>query len=145
MPAWVQAGFHEYARRLPRECSLELKEVPLARRSRGDSPASLKKDEGRRLGAALPSGARLIALEVGGKEWSTPELSGRLGAWLGDGRDVALLVGGPDGLDRELSESCDEQWSLSRLTLPHSLVRVIVAEQLYRAWSLLQGHPYHRS
>ncbi|HLR47374.1 MAG TPA: 23S rRNA (pseudouridine(1915)-N(3))-methyltransferase RlmH [Deinococcales bacterium] len=145
MPAWVAAGFGEYAGRLPRSCSLVLKEVTPARRRRGENPAGFKKVEASRIAAALPRGVHRVGLEVGGREHSTEQLSGRLAAWLGGGRDVALLVGGPDGLDPELSRSCDEHWSLSRLTLPHPLVRVIVAEQLYRAHSLLRGHPYHRA
>lgn len=144
MPSWVTAGYEEYAKRLPRECRLELKEIPLARRSRTANAGNFRKEEAVRFAAALPAGVRRIALEVDGYEWSTEQLSGRLAAWLGDGRDVALLVGGPDGLDPELSRSCDERWSLSKLTLPHPLVRIIVAEQLYRAHSLLRGHPYHR-
>jgi 23S rRNA (pseudouridine1915-N3)-methyltransferase len=94
--------------------------------------------------AAIPKGARVVALEVKGKPWSTEQLSQRLDAWLGEGRDIALLVGGPEGIEPSLSARADEKWSLSPLTLPHPLVRVLLAEQLYRAWSILKGHPYHR-
>ncbi len=144
MPAWVTAGYGEYANRMPRECRLELREVPLTRRGKNDDPARLRRDEAARLSAALPERARIIALEVHGQKWTTEQLAGRLGRWLGEGRDVALLVGGPDGLDPELSKRAEDLWSLSPLTLPHPLVRVVLAEQLYRAWTLHSGHPYHR-
>lgn len=144
MPDWVEAGFSEYASRMPPECRLELREVAMARRGKNDSAARLMREEAGRLEAALPAGVRRVALEVGGKQWSTEQLSRELGNWLLEGRDVSLIVGGPDGIDPELSGSCEQKWSLSRLTLPHPLVRVVVAEQIYRAWSLLRGHPYHR-
>ncbi len=144
MPSWVDTGFHEYATRMPHECRLELRELAPARRGRNDSPARMMKEEAERIQAAMPPGVRTVALEVKGREWSTEDFSGQLDRWLGDGRDVAMLIGGPDGLDPELSASCDQHWSLSRLTMPHPLVRVVVAEQIYRAWSLLRGHPYHR-
>lgn len=145
MPSWVDEGYREYAERLPGELRLELRELPLARRSRKDSPASMMREEAVQIRKAIPAGARTVALEVKGRTWSTEDFSGQLERWLGEGRDVALLIGGPDGLDKELSASCDDRWSLSPLTLPHPLVRVVVAEQVYRAWSLLRGHPYHRS
>lgn len=144
VPGWVQAGFSEYAGRLTGEVSLDLREVPLARRSRGDSPASLMREEARRLETLIPAGVHRVALEVGGRAWSTEQLKDQLDRWLAGGRDVVMLIGGPDGLAEDLSRSCDQHWSLSPLTLPHPLVRVIVAEQLYRAWSMLRGHPYHR-
>lgn len=144
MPAWVSAGYEEYARRMPRECRLELREIAPGKRGHGGDGARNMRDEAGRIRAAVPKGARVVALEVGGARWSTEDLSARLGRWLGEGRDVALLVGGPDGLDPELSSEADDRWSLSPLTLPHPLVRVVVAEQLYRAWTLLSGHPYHR-
>lgn len=96
------------------------------------------------MAAAIPKGARVVALEVSGKAWSTEQLAARLEAWMGEGRDVALLVGGPEGIEPSLSKKADERWSLSPLTLPHPLVRIVVAEQLYRAWSIIKGHPYHR-
>lgn len=139
MPSWVREGVHEYSKRLPRETSLELVEIPLGERSKGAVG-----QEARRLLAAVGERDRVIALHEAGDEWSTRELAAQMERWRGDGRDVALLVGGPDGLDQRCIERADETWSLSRLTLPHYLVRVVVAEQLYRAWSLLRGHPYHR-
>ena len=101
------------------------------------------REEARRLETLIPAGVHRVALEVGGRAWSTEQLKDQLDRWLAGGRDVVMLIGGPDGLAEDLSRSCDQHWSLSPLTLPHPLVRVIVAEQLYRAWSMLRGHPYH--
>ncbi|RMG36821.1 MAG: 23S rRNA (pseudouridine(1915)-N(3))-methyltransferase RlmH [Gammaproteobacteria bacterium] len=145
MPGWVQQGYEEYARRLPRECALQLNEIAPGRRGRNADLARAVREEGRRMLAAIPKGARVIALEVEGRAWSTEQLAQQLKHWLAEGRDVALLVGGPEGLSDEARAAADQQWSLSPLTLPHPLVRVIVAEQLYRAWSILNNHPYHRA
>lgn len=145
MPAWVSAGYEEYARRLPPECRLRLVEIPPARRSKSQTRQRSKAEEGRRLLAAIPPRALVVALDVAGSPWSTATLGARLRDWLQDGRDIALLVGGPDGLAQECLERAELRWSLSALTLPHALVRVLVAEQLYRAWTLSRGHPYHRS
>lgn len=144
MPAWVKAGFAEYSSRLPRECSLQLVEIPAGKRGKDGDPQRALREEGERLLAAIPRGARVIALEVGGLQWSTGELARQLSNWLKDGRDVALLVGGPDGLDETCRARAEAAWSLSLLTFPHFLMRIIVAEQIYRAWSILQRHPYHR-
>ena len=144
MPEWVQQGFTEYARRLPPECRLQLVEIPAGKRGKGADLARLTKQEGERMCAVIPKGALVIALDVQGKEWDTPQLAQKLAGWLQGGRDVALLVGGPEGLAPESLARVDGRWSLSQLTLPHPLVRVVVAEQLYRAWSILQHHPYHR-
>lgn len=142
MPGWVEQGFEEYRRRLPRECALELREVPLARR--GADTARAVAEEGEALLAALGTDERAIALEVGGRALDTAELAARLGEWRDLGERVAFLIGGPDGLAESCRTRARERWSLSRLTLPHPLVRIVLAEQLYRAWSLLAGHPYHR-
>lgn len=144
MPDWVEEGYQAFAKRLPHECRLTLHEIPAPKRGKNADIDRLRRDEGERIMACIPKGARLVALEVTGRQWSTEQLSQRIGHWMGDGRDVALLVGGPDGLDPPLSKRADEQWSLSPLTLPHPLVRVVIAEQIYRAWSILKGHPYHR-
>ncbi|MCW8919739.1 MAG: 23S rRNA (pseudouridine(1915)-N(3))-methyltransferase RlmH [Gammaproteobacteria bacterium] len=144
MPRWVEEGYGEYAKRLPPECALRLQEIPAGKRGKGADLARLTRLEGERMAAAIPKGARVVALEVTGKPWSTAQLAARLDYWLGEGRDVALLVGGPEGIEPALSAQADEQWSLSPLTLPHPLVRVLLAEQIYRAWSILKGHPYHR-
>jgi 23S rRNA (pseudouridine1915-N3)-methyltransferase len=145
IPAWVREGYEEYAKRLPRECALYLREIEPGARAKSADIARAVALEGERMLAALPKGARVVALDVKGVEHSTAELAGRLEAWLADGRDVALLAGGPDGLAPECLARAGERWSLSRLTLPHPLVRVVVAEQLYRAWSILRNHPYHRA
>jgi 23S rRNA (pseudouridine1915-N3)-methyltransferase len=145
MPVWVTQGYEEYARRLPRECALRLVEIPLGRRSRTQSPAQAVEDEGRRMLASVPERARVVALDVGGRAWDTPALAERLREWLQSGRDTALLVGGPDGLSDGCLQCAERRWSLSALTLPHALVRVVLAEQLYRAWTIINGHPYHRA
>ncbi len=144
MPQWVEQGFREYASRLPPECALKLVEVAAGRRTKGADLARIRRAEGERMLALMPTGARAVALEVNGRSFSTEALSQQLAQWLQDGRDVALLVGGPEGLDDACRQRADTTWSLSPLTLPHPLVRVVLAEQLYRAWSLLKGHPYHR-
>lgn len=145
MPAWIREGYDEYAKRLPRECALILREIEPGARGKSQDPARAVAVEGERMLAALPKGARVVALDVKGAEHATEELAARLEVWLADGRDVALLVGGPDGLAPECLARADERWSLSRLTLPHPLVRVVLAEQIYRAWSILRNHPYHRA
>jgi 23S rRNA (pseudouridine1915-N3)-methyltransferase len=132
LPAWMDAGVAEYARRFGRGLRFELVEIPLARAAE-------------RMRAALRDTDYVVALEVGGRPLTTPALAKWLAARMAGGRDLALLVGGPDGLDAELSAQADFRWSLSPLTWPHGLVRVMVAEQLYRAHSLLLGHPYHRA
>lgn len=147
MPKWVEQGYREYADRLPRECRIELHELPLANRGKDSSKADIPRameDEASRLLARIPNGARIVALDERGKPWSTRELSGQLDDWMMDGRDVALLIGGPDGLAPSIKAKVDQQWSLSNLVLPHPLVRIVVAEQIYRAWSILRNHPYHR-
>jgi 23S rRNA (pseudouridine1915-N3)-methyltransferase len=143
MPGWVDEGFKDYAGRMPRECRLELREVPLGRRSRGTEPVRAIAAEGERLLAGSEDCVR-VCLDVQGSAVDTVGLSRRLAGWLQDGQDVALLVGGPDGLAPACLEAARWRWSLSPLTLPHGLVRVLVAEQLYRAWTVLSGHPYHR-
>ncbi|HHM05773.1 MAG TPA: 23S rRNA (pseudouridine(1915)-N(3))-methyltransferase RlmH [Gammaproteobacteria bacterium] len=145
MPPWVVQGFDQFATRLPPECSLQLHEIPLGRRSRNTNPLRAREDEGRRMLAAVPKNARVIALDVTGRGWSTEQLAAAMQDWLQDGRDLALLVGGPEGLAPACVARAELRWSLSPLTFPHMLVRLIVAEQLYRAWSLLKGHPYHRA
>ncbi len=145
MPGWIRDGYREYARRMPRECALELVEIAPGRRGRSTPAARAVEEEGRRMLAALGRGERVIALDVLGQGWSTGQLAERLRGWLGGGCDVSLLVGGPDGLAPACLERASQRWSLSPLTLPHPLVRVVLAEQLYRAWTLVSGHPYHRA
>lgn len=145
MPAWVTDGYNEYARRMPRECALTLTEIAPGQRSKSQPVARAVQDEGRRMLAALGERQRVIALDVKGRAWSTEQLAGAMRDWLQGGEDVSLLVGGPDGLAADCLARAAHSWSLSPLTLPHPLVRVLVAEQLYRAWTLLNGHPYHRA
>jgi 23S rRNA (pseudouridine1915-N3)-methyltransferase len=144
MPDWVVAGYNEYAKRLPPECSLQLHEVHAGKRGKTAVVKRIVEEEGRALLARIPAGAQVVALDIGGKAWSTEQLSANLGQWLRGGQDVALLVGGPEGLSEECKRGAQQHWSLSALTLPHPMVRVVVAEALYRAWSLLKNHPYHR-
>lgn len=145
MPAWVSQGFQEYQKRMPPDMRLELEEIALPKRSKGNvaSLIQAEADSLRKRLAKYPT-ARVVALEVNGRVLDTPALSARLGELKDIGQDLILLVGGPDGLCPALSASADERWSLSKLTLPHPLVRVLLAEQLYRGWTLLSGHPYHR-
>jgi 23S rRNA (pseudouridine1915-N3)-methyltransferase len=143
-PDWVKSGFDAYAKRLRGSCTLALTEVALARRSKKAAAPRLLEQEGRRMLAAAPKGALIVALDESGRRFTTAELAGRLERWMASGRGVALLIGGPDGLAPECLERADEAWSLSPLTLPHGLVRVIIAEAVYRAWTVLEGHPYHR-
>jgi 23S rRNA (pseudouridine1915-N3)-methyltransferase len=145
MPAWVESGFADYAQRLPRELKLLLTEIPLAQRGKNADLARAKQQEGERLLARVPRGARLIALDERGESWTSAELARQLQSWMESGQAAALLVGGPDGHADEVLQRARQRWSLSRLTLPHALVRVLVAEQIYRAWSLLAHHPYHRA
>ena len=145
MPRWVDEGYQEYARRLPAECRLKLVEITPGHRGKGGDLQRTLRNEGERMLKAIPKGCRVVTLEVGGRAWDTPALADRLGTWMGDGLDLALLVGGPEGLDESCLRRADQRWSLSPLTLPHPLVRVVLAEQLYRAWSLLRNHPYHRA
>lgn len=143
-PGWVNDGFKEYAKRLPAHCPLELIEIPAARRNKSARIDQLRQDEYTRILKAVPGSASVIALDERGKTRTTRDMADHLENWLQDGRDVAFIIGGADGLDKTCLDRAEWHWSLSPLTLPHGLVRVIVAEQLYRAWSLLEGHPYHR-
>jgi 23S rRNA (pseudouridine1915-N3)-methyltransferase len=144
-PDWVDQGAEDFAQRLRGRCTLEIKAVPLARRTASTPIERAIDDEGERLLAALPNAAHVVALLETGKPWSTKELAAKLEAWMQHGAPVAFLVGGPDGLSPACVARANERWSLSNLTLPHGLVRVVVAEALYRAWSLLENHPYHRA
>ncbi len=139
MPAWVEQGIAEYSKRLPRELKLVWREIPLARRGR-DVAA-----EGERILRNIPAGERVVALDVQGKRVSTEQLAGHLSAWQMSGANYSILIGGPDGLSPSCLARADFCWSLSDLTLPHPLVRVLLAEQLYRAWTITVNHPYHRA
>ena len=144
MPDWVTAGYQEYAKRLPRECELVLREIAPGKRGKNADIDRIRTEEGERILATLSRDDHVVALEVGGKDWSTETLADNLRQWQQNARRVALLVGGPDGLADGCRKRANQLWSLSRLTLPHPIVRVVLAEQIYRAWSLLNHHPYHR-
>jgi 23S rRNA (pseudouridine1915-N3)-methyltransferase len=144
MPAWVNDGVEEYRKRLPRDFSLEIEEIAPGQRGKNADTARAVALEAKRIRERLRGDEYTVALEVGGRAWSTQRLAEEAEGWRLEGRDVVLLVGGPDGLATEISAAADRRWSLSALTLPHPLVRVILAEQLYRAWTLMVGHPYHR-
>ncbi len=143
-PAWADEAWAEFAKRLPAEMRLELKVLKAEPRSSGKTAAQCMAAEATRFDAALPKGVRRVVLDEHGTRLTTAQLAQRLGVWRGDGRDAALLIGGPDGLAADLKASADETLRLSDLTLPHAFARVLLAEALYRAWSLLEGHPYHR-
>lgn len=145
MPDWVQSGYEEYAKRLPHECSLNLVEVAASPRGKNADLKRAIEAEGERMLKAIPKNTLVVALDVGGKSHTTEGLAEQVRVWLSGGRDVSLLVGGPEGLSPACRREAQMSWSLSKLTFPHPLVRVIVAEQLYRAWSVLNGHPYHRA
>lgn len=145
MPAWVISGYQEYAQRLTQECVLQLIEIAPAKRAKTADTAKILREESERIRAAIPKGSLVVVLDERGQELSTRELSDELSRWLSSGCDIALIAGGADGLAADCKSLADKQWSLSRLTLPHPLVRVLVAEQLYRAWTLLHNHPYHRA
>ena len=143
-PAWAETAYDDFAKRFPPDLRLELKAVKAEPRTTGKTAAQMMAAEAQRLEAACPKGARRVVLDEHGSRLTTLQLADRLSFWLGDGRDVVLLVGGPDGLAPALKASADETLRLSDLTLPHAFVRVLLAEALYRAWSVSTGHPYHR-
>jgi len=145
MPSWVEQGYKEYAQRLPAEARLELKEIAPGKRGKNADIKRIVQDEGQRIVSSLPKNSHVVVLDVKGRPWSTEQLSERLDAWMQSGQDIALMIGGPEGLSDECRALGREHWSLSTLTFPHPLVRIIVAEQLYRAWTILKNHPYHRS
>lgn len=143
MPSWVEQAFAEYAKRMPREARIELLEVKPEKRVGGKTVEQLQEAEMLRIQAAMPDGARTVVLDERGEEMSTLELARRMADWFREGRDTVFVVGGADGLHAALRRR-GTLWSLSKLTLPHGMVRVLLAEQLYRAMSVIQNHPYHR-
>ncbi len=144
LPDWANAGTAEYLKRMPPACPVQLHEVPAVQRSKTMATERAKSEECVRIDAQIPKGAWRIICDERGKSWSTAQLSAQMADWMQSGRDVAVVVGGADGMTDEFRQSADRLWRLSDLILPHPLVRVLLAEQLYRAWSLLNGHPYHR-
>lgn len=144
MPKWVSQGSEEFLRRFPPDFSVSVTEIAPGKRGKNADISRILNKEGEQMLAAVGKGHRIVSLEVTGKAWTTSELANQLEQWQMDGRDVSLLVGGPEGLSPQCVKAADQRWSLSALTLPHPLVRIILAESLYRAWSLTQNHPYHR-
>ncbi|WP_375055611.1 23S rRNA (pseudouridine(1915)-N(3))-methyltransferase RlmH [Zobellella sp. DQSA1] len=144
MPAWVSAGFQEYQRRFPRDLPLELTEVAAGKRGKNADIDRILHKEGEQMLAAVGKSARIVTLDIPGRPWTTEQLAEQLTRWQLDGRDTAILIGGPEGLAPACKAAAEQSWSLSPLTLPHPLVRVVAAESLYRAWSINNNHPYHR-
>jgi 23S rRNA (pseudouridine1915-N3)-methyltransferase len=144
MPSWVTTGFNEYQRRLTQDCILNLHEITAIKRGKQTDLNKICEAEGSKIISSIPNGNYVIALEIKGKNWSTKQLSQQMSQWMSSGQDISLLIGGPEGLSQACRDKASQLWSLSSLTLPHPLVRIIVAEQLYRAWSILKNHPYHR-
>lgn len=145
MPRWVNEAWTEYSRRMPPGLTLSLREIQLAKRGKNADTRRLTNTESKAMFVAMPARARVIALDVNGKAWSTEQLALNLENWMGEGRDVGFMIGGPDGISPDILARADQCWSLGPLTLPHPLVRVVLAEQLYRAWTITQNHPYHRA
>lgn len=145
MPGWVDAGFNEYAKRMPPETRIVLKEIRPVERTGGRTAEAAMSQERSRIESAVPKGARLIALDERGADLTTVQLSQLLTRWKQEGRDIAFVIGGADGLDAGFKAQADALIRISSLTLPHGMVRVLLAEQLYRAWSITQNHPYHRT
>jgi 23S rRNA (pseudouridine1915-N3)-methyltransferase len=144
MPAWIASGFGEYAKRMPSDCRVLLKEIKPVERSGSKTAETAMMLERAKIEAAIPKGARIIALDEHGKDLTTVQLAQLLTQWQQDGRDVTFVIGGADGLDADFKKNADMLIRISSLTLPHGMVRVLLAEQLYRAWSITQNHPYHR-
>jgi len=144
MPHWVYDGVAEYVKRLPKDFSLEFVELAAGQRTKNSDLKRIMKTEGQAILAAVKSNERLFTLDLAGKDWSTEQLAEQAEKWRHEGTDIALAIGGPDGLDPEVLSQAVGSWCLSRLTLPHPLVRILVAEQLYRAWTVLNNHPYHK-
>lgn len=145
MSAWIEMGYNEYAKRMPSDCRIQLKEIKPVDRSGSRTAETAMSMEKSRIEEALPKNARLVVLDERGKDLTTLQLSQSLSQWRQEGGDVAFVIGGADGLDAELKKKADLTIRLSSMTLPHGMVRVLLAEQLYRAWSITQNHPYHRA
>ena len=144
-PAWVDEAFRNYAGRFPPQWKFRLDVIATAKRGRSDDARRAVEAEGEQILGKLTPGEQVVVLDERGKQTTSRELAGRLSDWQADGRDLCFVIGGPDGVSADCRGRADFVWSLSRLTLPHGLARVLFAEQMYRAWSLLTGHPYHRA
>lgn len=144
MPAWVKAGYDEYAKRLPKELNPNIVEIPVTHRGKNSSIHEAKHQEGQAILNALPGQHHVVMLDTQGRSWSTESLAEKLAHWQMNGDNLSFVIGGPDGFSQECLARADSRWCLSALTLPHPIVRVVLIEQLYRAWSILQNHPYHK-
>lgn len=142
---WISQGFDRYNHRLPNQNRIVLSEIPISKRTSNSNVQQLIEQEGKKMLAVAPKSCLNIALDVNGEYWSTEQLAKKFSGWMNNGSDVALYIGGPDGLSKGCNQSASSTWSLSPLTLPHAMVRVIIAEQIYRAWSIINNHPYHRA
>lgn len=145
MPSWVTEGFAEYRKRLSRDLPIDLLEIPLGNRGKSRDSVRAMADEGQAVLAVLGADTHVVALDGRGRPWSSEQLAANLADWRMQGRDLAILIGGPDGHAPDVLKRAQQSWSLGPMTLPHMLVRLIVAEQLYRAMTILSGHPYHRA
>ncbi len=143
-PDWIATGINEYQKRLPRDWQFDIRDIPVARRRKGEPVSKLKAEEGKRMQLAMNKSARIVAMDKGGANWSTEQLASKLSTWQTEYGHVQFLIGGPDGLSDESLAAATDTWSLSKLTFPHFIVRVMLAEQIYRAWSVLNNHPYHK-
>ena len=144
MPDWISAGYEEFAKRMPRDFPLQLVELKPDKRNAARTPQQVMAEEAERILAAIPSDARVLALDERGANWTTMKLAENMKDWQRDGRDTVFIIGGTDGLDPSVKKRADQLLQLSAMTLPHGMVRVLLAEQLYRAVSILNNHPYHR-
>jgi 23S rRNA (pseudouridine1915-N3)-methyltransferase len=144
MPEWITAGFNEYTKRMPREAKIALLEIKPEPRSTGKTTAQIMESEAQRILAALPQNCLRIALDERGLQPTTKQLAAQMQDWMSAGRDVVFIIGGADGLHESVKQAAQQLLALSALTLPHAFVRVLLAEQLYRAHSLMHNHPYHR-
>lgn len=144
MPDWVKTAWSDYAKRLPNDCSIELKEIKAEPRTNGKTPEQMMAAEAKRIQAAIPAHNLVIVLDEHGQDLSTQKLASMLDEWIANQQDVCLIIGGPDGIDQDFKNSISRKIRLSSLTMPHPMVRVLLVEQIYRAWSILNNHPYHR-
>lgn len=144
MPSWITEGYQSYSTRLPPDCTLSLHEISLNKRSKNANIKKLQEREGQQMLSVIGKSDHVIAMEINGVSWSTEQLASQLRNWRQMGHNISLLVGGPEGMLPSVSDKADQKWSLSSLTLPHFMVRLLIAEQIYRAWSIMNNHPYHR-
>ena len=145
MPDWVEDAWNDYAKRLPSDWSVLLKEIKPESRTSGKTPAQMMLAEAKRIESAIPEGSLRVALDEHGRDYTTHTFAEVMGGWHNNSQSLAIIIGGPDGLDQDLKKSCQSMLRLSSMTMPHPMVRVVLIEQIYRAWSILNNHPYHRN